>query len=321
MISRWQFTLLINNFLLGTTLFVSIQALIQQTQQHAWIIPLWNGCLGLIVSVLWILLMRAHPGKTLAQILQEVWSRPVGTAIALLYFFHFSSIAGWVLHNMSDFMNGTIMRDTPKSVFHIMFLIVACYTVAQGAEGVARLNQLVTPFLFLPFWFVLLLATMMLPGQVTMIPMFVLFKELGWINTYLPLTVPYFFGGAFYIFLLRQFFLTIPRELSEAAKIDGCSEFFIYARIFLPLSKPALATLAIFTFMGTWNDFLGPLIYLNDKDLFTLALGLRSFQMQHGTRWNVMMAASIIVMMPTIILFFTCQRYFIEGITLTGIKG
>jgi len=158
MISRWQFTLLINNFLLGTTLFVSIQALIQQTQQHAWIIPLWNGCLGLIVSVLWILLMRAHPGKTLAQILQEVWSRPVGTAIALLYFFHFSSIAGWVLHNMSDFMNGTIMRDTPKSVFHIMFLIVACYTVAQGAEGVARLNQLVTPFLFLPFWFVLLLA-------------------------------------------------------------------------------------------------------------------------------------------------------------------
>jgi len=171
------------------------------------------------------------------------------------------------------------------------------------------------------FWFVLLLATMMLPAQVTMIPMFVMFKELGWINTYLPLTVPFFFGGAFYIFLLRQFFLTIPRELSEAAKIDGCPEFFIYARIFLPLSKPALATLAIFTFMGTWNDFLGPLIYLNDDDLFTLALGLRSFQMQHGTRWNVMMAASIIVMMPTIVLFFTCQRYFIEGITLTGVKG
>jgi len=171
------------------------------------------------------------------------------------------------------------------------------------------------------FWFVLLLATMMLPAQVTMIPMFVLFKELGWINTYLPLTVPFFFGGAFYIFLLRQFFLTIPRELSEAAKIDGCPEFFIYARIFLPLSKPALATLAIFTFMGTWNDFLGPLIYLNNDDLFTLALGLRSFQMQHGTRWNVMMAASIIVMLPTIVLFFTCQRYFIEGITLTGVKG
>lgn len=171
------------------------------------------------------------------------------------------------------------------------------------------------------FWFVLLLATMMLPAQVTMIPLFVLFKELGWINTYLPLTVPFFFGGAFYIFLLRQFFLTIPKELSEAAKIDGCPEFFIYLRIFLPLSKPALATLAIFTFMLTWNDFLGPLIYLNDSDLFTLALGLRSFQMQYGTRWNVMMAASILVMLPTIVLFFTCQRYFIEGITLTGVKG
>ncbi|HZG55694.1 carbohydrate ABC transporter permease [Paenibacillus sp.] len=171
------------------------------------------------------------------------------------------------------------------------------------------------------FWFVLLLATMMLPSQVTMIPLFILFKQLGWIDTYLPLTVPFFFGGAFYIFLLRQFFLTIPRELSEAAKIDGCPEFFIFLRIFLPLSKPALATLAIFTFMLTWNDFLGPLIYLNDPDKFTLALGLRSFQMQYGTRWNVMMAASIIVMLPTIVLFFTCQRYFIEGITLTGVKG
>ncbi|RAP74063.1 carbohydrate ABC transporter permease [Paenibacillus montanisoli] len=170
-------------------------------------------------------------------------------------------------------------------------------------------------------WFVILLATMMLPPQVTMIPVFVLFKKLNWIDTYLPLTVPYFFGGAFYIFLLRQFFMTIPKELSEAAKIDGCKEIMIYAKIFLPLSKPALATLAIFTFMGTWNDFLGPLIYLNDPDKFTLALGLRSFQMQYGTRWNVMMAASIIVMLPTIVLFLSCQKYFIEGITLTGIKG
>ncbi len=170
-------------------------------------------------------------------------------------------------------------------------------------------------------WFIVLLATMMLPSQVTMIPVFILFKKLHWIDTYLPLTVPFFFGGAFYIFLMRQFFMTIPKELAEAAKIDGCKEFFIFSRIYLPLSKPALATLAIFTFMGTWNDFLGPLIYLNTPDKFTLALGLRSFQMQYGTRWNVMMAASIIVMMPTLLLFFTCQKYFIEGITLTGVKG
>jgi multiple sugar transport system permease protein len=170
-------------------------------------------------------------------------------------------------------------------------------------------------------WFVILLCTMMLPGQVTMIPVFILFKNLGWIDTYLPLTIPYFFGGAFYIFLLRQFFLTIPRELSDAAKIDGSPEFNTFARIFLPLSKPALATIAIFTFMGTWGDFLGPLIYLNDSDKFTLALGLRSFQMQYGTRWNIMMAASILVMIPTLVLFFSFQRYFIEGITLTGVKG
>lgn len=170
-------------------------------------------------------------------------------------------------------------------------------------------------------WFVVMLATMMLPGQVTMIPMFILFKHLGWLNTFLPLTVPSFFGSAIYIFLLRQFFMTIPREFTEAAKIDGAPEFTIYWRIFLPLSGATMATIAIFTFMGTWNDFMGPLIYLNDPDKFTLALGLRSFQQAFGTRWNVMMACSIIVMLPSLILFFTCQRYFIEGITLTGIKG
>ncbi|MBB6694865.1 carbohydrate ABC transporter permease [Cohnella xylanilytica] len=170
-------------------------------------------------------------------------------------------------------------------------------------------------------WFVVMLATMMLPGQVTMIPMFILFKHLGWLNTFLPLTVPSFFGSAIYIFFLRQFFMTIPREFTEAAKIDGAPEFMIYWRIFLPLSGATMATIAIFTFMGTWNDFMGPLIYLNDPDKFTLALGLRSFQQAFGTRWNVMMACSIIVMLPSLILFFTCQRYFIEGITLTGIKG
>lgn len=170
-------------------------------------------------------------------------------------------------------------------------------------------------------WFIILLSTMMLPPQVTMIPVFVLFRQLNWIDTYLPLTIPAFFGGAFFIFLMRQFFMTIPREMSEAAKIDGCPEFMIFLRIFIPLSKPALATLAIFSFMGTWNDFLGPLIYLNNPDKFTLALGLRTFQTQFGTRWNVMMAASILVMLPTLVLFFTCQRYFIEGITLTGVKG
>jgi ABC-type glycerol-3-phosphate transport system permease component len=170
-------------------------------------------------------------------------------------------------------------------------------------------------------WFVILITTMMLPPQVTMIPLFILFKKIGWINTYLPLTAPYFFGSAFYIFLMRQFYMTIPRELSEAATIDGCSEFRIWWNIYVPLSKTAMATLAIFIFMFAWNDFLGPLIYLNDTNDFTLALGLRSFQQQFGTRWNVMMAASIIVMLPTLLLFFFFQKYFIKGVAMTGVKG
>lgn len=171
------------------------------------------------------------------------------------------------------------------------------------------------------FWFIVMLSTMMLPPQATMIPLFIFYKELGWIDSYLPLVVPSFFGSALYIFLMRQFFMTIPKELNEAAKLDGASEFRIWWQLYMPLSKPALATLGIFTFMFTWNDFLGPLIYLNDPDSFTLALGLRSFQQQFGTRWNVMMAASLLVMLPTIVLFFSFQRYFIEGVTLTGVKG
>lgn len=209
------------------------------------------------------------------------------------------------------------MRYTFNTLFITVVAIVGCLISSSiVAYSFARLR-----WPGRDIWFLILLATMMLPGQVTMIPVFVLYKKLGWVNTFAPLTVPYFFGGAFYIFFLRQFFKTIPMELSEAAKIDGCSELRIFWQIVMPLCKPALVTVAIFTFMGTWNDFLGPLIYLNDDEKFTLALGLRSFQMQHGTRWNLLMAASIVVALPTIILFFICQRYFIEGITLTGIKG
>lgn len=170
--------------------------------------------------------------------------------------------------------------------------------------------------------FIFVLATMMLPMQVTMIPMFVLFKELGWLNTYKPLIVPAFFGGgAFNIFLLRQFFLTIPKELFEAARIDGCSEFRIYWNIVLPLAKPALATVAILTFMFSWNDFLGPLIYLSDQLKGTLALGLALFVGQHQTEWGMLMAASVLMMVPMVLIFFFFQRYFIKGFVMSGIKG
>jgi ABC-type glycerol-3-phosphate transport system permease component len=170
--------------------------------------------------------------------------------------------------------------------------------------------------------FVFVLATMMLPMQVTMIPLFVLFKDLGWLNTFKPLIVPAFFGGgAFNIFLLRQFYLSIPRDLIDAARIDGCSEFRIYWSIVLPLAKPALATVAILTFMFSWNDFLGPLIYLSDKLKGTLALGLAMFTSQHQTEWSLLMAATILMIIPMVLIFFFFQRYFIQGFTMSGLKG
>ena len=169
--------------------------------------------------------------------------------------------------------------------------------------------------------FIFVLATMMLPMQVVMIPIFIIFKEFGWLNTFLPLTVPAFFGGgAFNIFLLRQFFLTIPNSLLDAARIDGCSEFRIFWSIVLPLAKPALATVAILTFMFAWNDFLGPLIYLSDKLKGTLALGLAQFAGQQEPEWALLMASSVLMMLPIILLFFFFQKYFIQGFTMSGIK-
>jgi len=174
-------------------------------------------------------------------------------------------------------------------------------------------------------WFAILLATVMLPGIVTMIPQFVIFSRIGWVNTILPLTVPFFFGGgAFNIFLLRQFFRTLPAELADAAYIDGASEITIYWRIMLPLAKPALATIAIFTFIGTWNDFMGPLLYLaKDPNKFTVALGLAMFRTAFAgrTRWDLLMAASTMMIIPVIFVFFVAQRYFIQGIAISGLKG
>lgn len=171
------------------------------------------------------------------------------------------------------------------------------------------------------FWFVLTLSTMMIPYPVTLIPLFLVFKQIGWVGTFKPLIVPNFLGTAFFIFLLRQFFLSIPLDLSDAARIDGASELGIFGRIILPLAKPALATVALFTFLYAWNDFLGPLIYLNDGDKYTLAVGLAAFRGQFRTQWDLMMAAATVVTVPVVILFFFAQKQFIQGITLTGMKG
>jgi multiple sugar transport system permease protein len=196
------------------------------------------------------------------------------------------------------------------------------------AYGFARLR-----FPGRDLWFGLVLATLMVPNVVMMVPLFVIFSRLKWIDTFLPLTVPFFFGGgAFNIFLMRQFFRTIPEELADAARIDGCNEFIIYARIMMPLAKPALITVAIFTFLATWNDLMGPLLYINSPQRFTLAVGLANFRASFGSglrdmgaggrsRWDLLMAFAMTMTAPVVLIFFLAQRYFVQGVVLTGLKG
>lgn len=176
------------------------------------------------------------------------------------------------------------------------------------------------------FWFALLLTGVMLPYAVTLIPTFIGWSAIGALDTFYPLTVPAWFaggaGGAFNIFLFRQFFLGLPYELDEAAYVDGASPWQVFWLIVMPLSKPVLIVVAIFTFIGVWNDFLGPLLYLGgDDSKFTLALGLATFQSTYTAQWGYLMAASLVVILPIIVLFFVLQRYFVEGIALTGLKG
>jgi len=168
--------------------------------------------------------------------------------------------------------------------------------------------------------FVVVLGTLILPVQVTLIPQFLLFRGLGWVNTYLPLIVPTFFGNAFFIFLFRQFYLGLPLELSDAARIDGCNDLRIFAQIILPLSRPVLATAAIFSFIGAWSDFLGPLIYLNDANKYTLSIGVQQVIGQ-APNWTQLMAIGVLMTLPILILFFFVQRTFIAGISFSGIKG
>ena len=168
--------------------------------------------------------------------------------------------------------------------------------------------------------FILLLSTMMLPAIITLIPTYVIYKHLQWVNTFYPLILPSFFGDALSIFLLRQFFKTIPKEIDEAAMLDGASHWTIFWKIIIPLSKPALSTVVVFAFIASWRDFLGPLIYLNDPEKQTLELGLRTYQNLHFEQWHLLMAGSVLVMIPILIIFAIGQRYFIKGIVMTGLK-
>jgi len=206
-----------------------------------------------------------------------------------------------------------------KNTLWLCLLTVVGVTLSSAvvAYGFARIDWPGRDAVFL-----IVLATMMIPFPVTMIPLYSVFRSLGLIGTMVPLWLPSFFGHAFFIFLLRQFFRTIPQDLTDAARIDGCSEWRIFWVIMIPLSHSALTVVVIFQFITAWNDFLGPFIYLTDTKDFTLALGLQFFQSQHGgTDWHYLMAASTLVTLPVIVLFFLAQRRFIEGISMTGMKN
>lgn len=210
--------------------------------------------------------------------------------------------------------------------FHLFIINTFCIT------GLALFGQVLSSCLvgysfarlrwpFRDFLFVVLLSTIMLPAQVTMIPVFIMFNKIGWVNTWLPLTVPaYFGGGVFNIFLMRQFFKTIPVALEDAAKIDGCSTLRIFFTIMVPLSKPAVATISVLGFVHIWNNFEGPLIYLNDYVKYPISMGLYMFKTAEATFANYIMAASLVAVVPVIIIFFSAQQYFVKGIVLSGIK-
>ncbi|MCR2822910.1 carbohydrate ABC transporter permease [Lederbergia panacisoli] len=207
----------------------------------------------------------------------------------------------------------TYLKNTVViTIFSTIGIIISCPLVAYSFAKLRWKGR--------NAFFIITIAVMMIPGQVTMIPLFLLFNKMGWVGTPLPLIIPAFFGAPFYIFLLRQFFLGLPDTLRDSAKIDGASELRIYLQIMLPLARPALLAVGLFQFMGSWTDFLGPLLYLTDETQYTLSLGLQQFQNQMGTEWGMMMAVSTMMTLPIIIMFFFMQKTFIQGITFSGIK-
>lgn len=220
-----------------------------------------------------------------------------------------------------------VFIQQPLSQWYLNSFIIAAIAIPGAvitgtlvAYSFARFNYPGRDVLFM-----VLLSTMMIPYEVTLIPQYLVFVQIHWVNTFLPLTVPAWGGGgAFTVFLLRQFFMTIPRDLDDAASVDGAGSFRILWNIIAPLSRPALATVAILLFLNTWNDFLGPFIYLNDPNLFTMSVGLRFFQTLPETtsasKDNLLMAATILMTLPAIALFFAAQRYFVQGIVMTGLK-
>lgn len=220
--------------------------------------------------------------------------------------------------NYPDALKALPLRNYVRNTAILCLVNVfgAVFSSAIVAYGFARLKFVGREGLFLT-----MVATMAVPAQVTMVPIFAMYRALGWYGTYLPLMVPVFFGVPFFIFLLTQFYKTLPEEMAEAARLDGAGEWRILTRLVLPLAKPALATCALFQFVGTWNDFLGPLLYLNDPQKYTVAYGLQQFMSKNGGQWTLLMAAATLFTLPVVVLFFFAQKTFIQGVATSGGKS
>jgi len=277
---------------------------VQRVAVHAVLLAL---CVPFILPLVWMLSTsfkteeQIHPrDQTSALSLRSLWPAP------------------WSAANYPAAMKTVPFAAYLKNTLLLCVVNVAGAVLSSAivAYGFSRLKFAGREALFM-----VLISTMALPGQVTMIPVFALFRWLGWYGTFLPLIVPHFFGNAFFIFLLRQFFRTIPEEMAEAARIDGAGEWRIFWQIMLPLARPAMATCALFQFLWTWNDFFGPLLYINDPSRYTLAYGLQQFMSSYGGQWAQLMAGACVFTIPVILLFFFAQRTFIQGISTTGTKG
>ncbi|RED52867.1 carbohydrate ABC transporter permease [Cohnella phaseoli] len=257
----------------------------------------------MLYPVLWLISSSLKP-TTMIFTDKSLWP-------SVITFEHYSD--GW-----SGLRNIQFGRFFLNSIFICVVAIIGVVvSSAMAAFAFARID-----FPLKKLWFAVMLGTIMLPGHVTLIPQYIIFHQVNWVDTFLPLTVPKFFAEAFYVFLIVQFIRGIPRELDESAKIDGCGWFTLFMRIILPLCAPALITTAIFTFMGTWDDFFGQLIYLSDIKKFTVPLGLRLFLDSSGnSNWGAVFAMSVLSIVPSLIVFFAGQRYFTQGIATSGLKG
>lgn len=246
-------------------------------------------------------------------------------AIALKTPWELAITSSWQWPKHPTFDNFITVLTNPNVSFLLFFKNSVVISTLTTLGVVLSSSFVAYPFARLNFrgkdrLFILLLSTMMLPNIVTLIPTYVIYKHLQWVNTFYPLILPSFFGDAFSIFLLCQFFKNIPKEIDEAAMIDGASHWTIFWKMILPLSKPVLTTVMVFAFIYSWRDFLGPLIYLNDPEKQTLELGLRTYQNLHFEQWHLLMAGSVLVMIPILVIFAVGQRYFIKGIVMTGFK-